>query len=812
MFKNYLKIAFRNLFKGKLFSLINLTGLSIGTAVVILIMLFVKNEWTYDQFHSKSDQIYRAWVKEHVPGELIWNSTSPLILGPELKNNFPEVQEVARYMNVPTLTKKGTFTEQEIVYYVDPAILNIFDFPLIKGKKDQVFENLHQVVITETMGQKYFGDTAPMGQTLAMQVGGEWTDFTVSGIITAPPTNSSLQFDFLIPMENSFTFFSEGAQRCWTCVFGETYVQVDPKTNMDNLAAKIAPFIDDKVKEQYEAGKYIVGLQPLTDIHLNSEVPIGIASVSDARYPYILASVAFLILLLACINFTTLSIGRSVTRTKEVGVRKVTGATKWQLRTQFWSEAIITALIALVIGVVLAQVCLPLFNQLAGQELTLNFNWQNLFVFSGIALSIGLISGIYPAMVLSGFAPIQAIKGSFSGIGTDKHLILRGLVGFQFVLSVFLIICTIGMLKQMSFLQNKNLGFKEDQLVVVPFNGSGQRLSTTWEDANRVQERLKTELAGKGVKNILISSHTFGTQGWAQLGYRDQEIDKFRQFRAQQIDYEYLEVMEMELLAGRQFDKAISTDKKAAIVNESFASAWQLDNPIGATLPGPFRDYQIIGLAKDFNYESLHTSVSPLVMVTDFIPLLQASPDMNFGDAPIPKFSFKIEGQNIVGTLGNIERAFKEAAPEDAFSYTFMDENIDRQYRSEQELSQILSISTGLAILIACLGLFGIATLTIAQRTKEIGVRKILGASTANIVLMLNKNFSVLVIVATLIATPIAWYLMQQWLSDFAYQTDLNIWLFLGAGIATLIISWLSVSYQTLRAAIANPVESIKSE
>lgn len=812
MFKNYLKIAFRNLFKGKLFSLINLTGLSIGTAAVILIMLFVKNEWTYDQFHSKSDQIYRAWVKEHVPGELIWNSSSPLILGPELKNNFPEIQEVARYMNVPTLTKKGTFTEQEVVYYVDPAILNIFDFPLIKGKKDQVFENLHQVVITEAMGQKYFGDAAPMGQTLAMQVGGEWTDFTVSGIITAPPTNSSLQFDFLIPMENSFTFFSEGAQRCWTCVFGETYVQVDPKTNMDNLAAKIAPFIDDKVKEQYEAGKYIVGLQPLTDIHLNSEVPVGIAPVSDARYPYILASVAFLILLLACINFTTLSIGRSVTRAKEVGVRKVTGATKWQLRTQFWSEAIMTALIALVIGIVLAQVSLPLFNQLAGQQLILGFSWQNLLTFTTIAFTIGLLSGIYPALVLSGFAPIQAIKGSFSSIGTDKHLILRGLVGFQFVLSVFLIICTIGMLKQMSFLQNKNLGFTEDQLVVVPFNGSGQRISATWEEANRVQERLKTALAGKGVKNIIASSHTFGTQGWAQLGYRDQEINKFRQFRAQQIDYEYLDVMEMELLDGRKFDKAISTDKKAAIVNEAFANAWQLEHPIGATLPGPFREYQIIGLAKDFNYESLHTSVSPLVMVTDYLPLLQASPDMNFGDAPNPKFSFKIDGKNMAGTLGNIERAFKEVAPEEAFSYTFIDESIDRQYRSEQQLSQILSISTGLAILIACLGLFGIATLTIAQRTKEIGVRKILGASTANIVLMLNKNFSVLVIVATLIATPIAWFLMQQWLSDFAYQTDLTIWLFIGAGLATLIVAWLSVSYQTLRAAIANPVESIKSE
>ncbi len=812
MLKNYLKIAFRNLIKGKLFSLINLTGLSIGTAVVILIMLFVKNEWTYDQYHTKSDRIYRTWVKEYVPGELIWNSVTPLILGPELKDNFPEIQEFARYMTVSSLTKKGTFTEQETVHYVDPAILKIFDLPLIKGKKDQVFANLHQAVITEAIAEKYFGDNAPMGQTLSMQVGGEWTEFEVSGIIESSPTNSSLQHEILIPFDNSLTFFGEGAQRCWTCVFGETYILVDAKTKVADLSAKIAPFIDDKVKEDYQAGGYVVGLQALTDIHLNSEVPVGIAQVSDARYPYILASVAFLILLLACINFTTLSVGRSVTRAKEVGVRKVTGATKWQLRTQFWSEAILTAMVALVIGVMLAQVFLPAFNQLADQQLVLEITGQNIAIFTSLAILIGLLSGVYPALVLSGFAPIQAIKGSFSSIGTDKHLVLRGLVGFQFVLSVFLIICTLGMLNQMNFLQNKNLGFAKDQLVVVPYNGSGKGLVTTWEEGNVVHERLKNELAGKGVKNILASSHTFGTQGWAQLGYRDKELDKFRQFKVQQIDYAYLEEMQMELVEGRKFTKEISTDKKAVIINEAFAKTWQLDHPIGQTLPAPFNDHQIIGVAKDFNFESLHTPVTPLVMATDFIPLLQTAPDRGFGDSPIPKFSFKIDGDNVTATLGNIERAFKAVAPEQAFSFTFMDENIDRQYRSEGRLSQILGVATSLAILIACLGLFGIATLTIAQRRKEIGVRKILGANTADIVLMLNKNFTVLVLVATLIATPFAWYLMQQWLSDFAYQTDLTIGLFIGAGIATLLVAWVSVSYQTLRAAVANPVESIKSE
>ncbi len=812
MLKNYLKIALRNLVKEKVFSLINLAGLSVGTTVVILIMLFVKNEWTYDQFHANSDRIYRAWVKEHFKGELIFNSVTPLILGTELKNNFPEIQATARYLNVNSMLKKGTFTEQEVVHYIDPEFLKIFDFSLIKGKKDQVLANIHQAIITEAIGQKYFGDTAPIGQTLSIQVGGEWTDFIVSGIIEEAPNNSSLQYQILIPFENSYTFFSERARHCWTCVYGETYVLIDPKTEVKDLSAKIAPFIDDKVKEDYEAGEYIVGLQSLTDIHLNNDIPQGIAPVSDARYPYILASIALLVLLLACINFTTLSVGRSVTRAKEVGVRKVTGATKWQLRMQFWSEAIITAGIALVIGVILAQVLLPLFNTLADQQLVLDINLQNGLFFLGLASLIGLLSGIYPALVLSSFAPIQAIRGAFSKIGSDKHLVLRVLVGFQFALSIFLIICAFGMQKQMDYLQNKNLGFAKDQMVVVPFSGSGQRLSTTWQEAALVQERLKSELTGKGVKNILTSSHTFGTQGWGQLGYTDKETDKFRQFNAQQIDYEYLDVMQIKLVEGRKFSKNISTDKKAVIINEAFAKAWQLDQPIGATLPDPFMNYQIIGVAKDFNFESLHSPIGPLVMVTDFIPLLQAAPDGGFIDSPIPKFSFKIEGENLTATLGNIQRAFKEVAPEQAFSYTFLDDNIDQQYRAESKLSQILSLATVLAILIACLGLFGIATLTIARRAKEIGMRKVLGASTADILLLLNKNFTALVLVATVIAAPIAWYFMKEWLADFAYQTRLSWWLFVAAGGATLLIAWLSVSYQSIKAAIANPIKSLRSE
>lgn len=812
MIKNYITVAIRNLIKNKLFSFINLLGLSIGTAVVILIMLYVKEEWTYDQFHTKSDHIYRAWVKEHFKGELIFNSVTPLILGDELKNSFPEIRETARFMNANALLKKGAFIEDEKVNYVDPALLKIFDFPLLKGKKENVFTTLREAVLTEEIAEKYFGDSAPIGQNLSMQVNGEWVDFLVSGIIEKAPGNSSLQFQILVPFENAFDFIGENGRNCWTCVYGETYVLLDTNANLENLKTKIAPFIDEKVKSSYQPGEYIVGLQPLTDIHLNNAIPTGIAVVSDARYPYILASVAFLILLLACINFTILSVGRSVNRSKEVGIRKVTGATKWQLRFQFWSEAIMMALFGLSLGLVLTKLLLPYFNTIADKQLSLDFNIWNFSFLIGLALITGLLSGIYPAMVLSGFNPIQAIKGVFSKIGNNKHRVLRTLVGFQFVLSIFLIICTFGMQKQLRFLQNKNLGFSKEQTLIVPYGGTGKGFSDTWQEALQIQERLKKELAGKGVQNILTSSHTFGTQGWAKLGYTDERLDKFRQFIAQQIDYEYLDIMEIEMKAGRKFSKGNTTDNKAAIVNEAFAKAWEINDLEGATMPEPFNDYKIIGISKDFNFASLHSSVEPLVMVTDVLPLMRTAPDHNFTDSPLPKFSFKIKSDNLVATIGNIQRAWKGVVPEETFNYTFMDDSIDQQYRSESRLSEILSIATGLAIIIACLGLFGIATLTISQRRKEIGVRKVLGASSADIVYMLNKRFTILIFIASLIATPFAWYFMNQWLSDFAYQTELGISVFLIAGLLTLLIAWLSVSFQSIKAALMNPVESLRNE
>ena len=812
MIRNYLKIALRNLFKERMFSIINLTGLSVGTAVVVLIALFVGNEWSFDRFHTKSDRIYRTWVKEHFKGEVIFNSVTPLLLGSELVDNIPEIKESARYLNSTTLMKQGSFMEEETIHYVDPSFLRIFDFPLIKGKKEDVLSNPSQVLITEAIGDKYFGDESPVGQTLSIQVGGDWSDFTVSGIIAEAPGNSSIQFEILVPFEKTNVLFGEGAQRCWTCVFGETYVLVEEGSSIDHISEKIGPFIDEKVKEDYASGEYIVGMQPLTDIHLNNDIPLGIVPVSNATYPYIFSCIALLILLLACINFTTLSVGRSVSRAKEVGVRKVTGATKWQLRTQFWSEALLTSMLAMGIGLALASIALPFFNTLADLNLELQLGFKSAFYLLGLAAIIGFLSGIYPALVLSGFAPIQAIQGVLNKVGKDKHMVLRGLVAFQFVLSVILIICALGIKSQMNFLQDKNLGFSKEHTLIVPYTSVSQNFMESWEEAITLKERFRSELQGNGINHILTSSHTFGTLGWVQLGYADKVTDKFRQFDLQQIDYQYLDAMEMELVDGRNFEKDIITDERGVIINETFARQWQLDNPVGTNLPEPFMDHKIIGVAKDFNYSSLHTPIGPLVMSVDFVPMLRTAPDRNFNDRPTPKFSFKIDSDRVTATIGVIERAWKKHAPEHAFNYTFMDDNIDRLYRSETKLSQLLAIATLLAIMIACLGLFGISTLIISQRTKEIGVRKVLGASTPQIVFMLNRNFTLLAVIATAVASPIAWYFMRRWLMDFEYSAGLPWWIFLLAAISAVALAFLSVSFQSLRAASTNPIDSLRLE
>jgi len=812
MWYNYFKIALRNITKGRLHSAINIIGLSVGAAVCMLIMLFITDEWSYDEFHSKSDRIYRAWVKEHYKGDIFFNTVTPYILAPELKENFAEIETVTHYATINSLTRKANFSENELIHLADPEFFDVFDFKLVQGKKDQVLNGLNQVVITPEIGKKYFGDAAPLGEILAIQVAGEWTDFTISGIIERPPSNSSLQYDILIPYENVKLLAPDNARKSWTIVAVETFALLKKGINVKDVESKIAPFIDEKVSRQYKPGEYVVGLQPLTDIHLNTEFPLGIIQVSDARYPRILFGIALLIMLLACINFTTISIGKSVSRAREVGIRKVSGSTRGQLMLQFWSEAILISIIAILIGVALAALALPYFNSLADKSLVLSFSLQNILLFGGLAVATGLVAGVYPALVLSSFGPIKSLRDTVSSSGSGKHSILRFLVGAQYVLSVGLIICTLVMQNQMRFLQNKNMGYNQEHIVTLNYDVSGQRLSEMWADASQVLERMRQQLQGnRDIKEIAMSSHLIGTPGWSRVGFTEQSSDRFRKFNQTQISPNYLDMMDISLVDGRNFHQDVGTDSKSAIINKAMADEWQMEDPIGHPLPGPFKEYTIIGVTEDYHFASLHTPVAPLVMTKDFIPLLQAAPDHTAYDGLNPKISIKLSS-NLSASLTALEEVWKDVAGEQTFAYTFLDDNIARQYEAESRLSTILKISTLLAIFIACLGLFGIGILIISERTKEIGVRKILGASTGNIVLMLNKHFTMIVLIATALAVPIAWYVMDGWLEDFAYRISISPLIFLIAGVLALVLAWISVGYQSIRAASSNPVDSLRAE
>ncbi|MEZ4988829.1 MAG: ABC transporter permease [Saprospiraceae bacterium] len=817
MLKNYFKIAIRNLLKERMYAGINIFGLSVGVAVVIMLSLYVRDEWSFDLFHEKIDRIHRVWVKEHVENELYFNTVTPFILGDELAANFPEVEAMTRYLTVNDLVQKGDFSGQETVHLVSPNFFQVFDFPWQQGNAQRFGSDLHEVVLTPTSAEKYFGTTDVLGQSLSIRMGGEWQEFEVGGIIDAAPKNSSIQYDLIIPFDNAKALVSERGRQSWTNVFPETYVLLGEGVDADDFTERLAPYIDQQVARIYEPGEYQVGFQPMRDIHLNNEYPGGYAPVSDSRYPYILSGIAGLILILAGINFVTLALGRSVNRAQEVGVRKVTGARRWQLMTQFWSEAILVSLISTGVGILLAEVCLPLFSELADKDLTIPYSLSFFLTLLGLALGIGLLAGIYPALVISGYQPLRAIRGSIGKLGQDKHLVLRGLVGFQFTLSVVLIICTFIMQSQMKFIQNKNLGFDQEQVLVLPYSeapSNNKGLSSVYADGQRAGELLRNELSGDPlIQGVSVSSHTFGTPGWTQIGYSDANTQQIKFFRLLNVDERFLDVLDIKIAVGRSFDRDITTDLESGVlINKTMAGYLGMTNPVGQMLPKPFDQFRIIGVTDDFNFSTLHSPVEPLLISMNFIDIMRAAPDLSYADSPTAKINIKISGSEINQAVNTIEKAWQKVAPDQPFDFHFMDEAVDLQYTSERRLSRIITSGSLLAIFIACLGLFGIATLTVGQRRKEIGIRKVMGASVLSIFMLLNKRLTIMVGIATLIAVPVAYWLMQQWLNDFAFRVGVSpVWFVLSALIA-VGVAWLAVSYQSIRAARVNPIESLRSE
>lgn len=805
MLRNYLKIAFRNFTRHKIYSAINLGGLTIAVMGCLLIGLFVRHEWSFDRFHSKADRLHRAWTQEDYKGEQFTNVSTPYVLGPTLKETFPEVEAMTRVRTGEFKVRKGSEVFNERIHMVDTDFFAMFDFPLINTQSASPLQELYSVVLTEDLARKYFGAENPVGKTLNMQLDSVMQAFTVKAVAKNVPTNSSIRFGMAIPMAHIKGLISDRGLKSWFMVDPETYVLLRETASADKLAVKYPSMLRTALGDKYKGNNYIVNLQPIADIHLDKTLTAGIEPVSDPAYSYILSGIALFLLVIAGINFMTLSLGRSVSRAQEVGVRKAMGALRGQLMNQFWSEALLMTVLAVVLGLALAIVLTPLFGQLANQELHFLFDGTTALILLALIVVVGLVAGSYPALVLSGFRPVEVLKGKLSLKG-DVSFFRRALVVVQFSLSVILIGGTFVLNQQLNYLQNKSLGYQKEQTAIIPVGLGGP-------EGRALTERFRNAVAGqKDVLGVASSAFPFAGGGWGDMGFSDDQ-KVYRECKFNTVDPYFLPTYGIKLVAGRNFDPKNSADDFGSIiVNQAFVKKFGWTNPINERLPGKFPAHRVIGVTEDFHYASLHDKVEPLILMIRSDSIFKGIENLMYQSSPSPDLSVRLSAGNTVEKVAMLETTWKRIAPNEPFRFTFLDADLQRQYEAEQRLGRIVTIASVLSILIACLGLFGLATLAVVRRTKEIGVRKVLGASTWSVIGLLSKDFLKLVAVAIVVASPIAWYATDKWLNGFQYRIGMPWWAFILAGVLALLVAFLTVSFQSMKAALMNPVTSLKTE
>lgn len=809
MFKNHLRIAFRTLWKSKGFSAINIIGLAIGLATCLLIMLFVLDELSYDRYNKKAGRIYRVDGEIKFGGNHFVLATAPDPMGPTLKKDFPQVEQFVRFRNSGgLLIKKGNENVQEgQVIYADSTLFDVFTLPMPDGNPQTALREPNSIVITETIARKYFNTTQAAGRSLLIN---NRQNYTVTGVIKDMPAQSHFRYNFFVSMST----LEESRRNNWISNNFNTYVVLkegaDPKkleAQFDALVEKyigpqIVQFMSIDLNEFKKSGNYQRHiLTPLTSIHLHSNKEAELSSNSSIQYVYIFSAIAFFILLIACVNFMNLSTARSANRSREVGVRKVLGSLKAGLVKQFLTESILISCIALGLALLLAWTMLPYFNRLAAKDIKLNViasPWL-LPILILMVLITGLLAGSYPAFYLSSFKPIQVIKGRLAA-GFRTSWLRSGLVVFQFAISIMLIIATIIIYKQLRYIQSHKTGFNRHQVLVIHHsNPLGNKARTFSEEAMKLP----------GVENVTITGYLPTDQRRNDNPiFADPALDQKRAVSMQtwDVDDRYIPTLGMELVAGRNFSKQFPTDSAGIIINESAAKMYGFTDPIGKNLyyirninnPKNVSRLHILGIVKDFNFNSLREQVGPLALM---LSEHQGNVAMRINT-----------NNNIPHLITQIEKKYKALAPGAPFNYTFMDEDFTNQYRTEQRMGVIAVSFSSLAILIACLGLFGLAAYAAEQRTKEIGIRKVLGASVSHITAMLSKDFLRLVIIAAVIAFPVAWWFMHSWLQDFAYRTNISWWVFIIAGIAAALIAVITVSFQTIKAAVMNPVKSLRTE
>ena len=814
MLRNYIKIALRNLRKDKLHTVINTVGLSLGIACCILILLFVQNELSFDRFHSKSDRLYRAWVlEEYENGNQFFNTVTPYPLAPALATEVPEIENIVQISILNWQADLGDKKFKERVHMVGPAFFEIFDFKVIAGSASMALSDVKNIVLTEDAAIKYFGNIQVVGNTMEFEVDDGRRTYEVAAVVENAPSNSSIKFDMLISDLNKDLLFGAMELDNWFNVSAETYVLLKEDVNITGIEAKLANISEKYVGMPPGDGKYNIGLQPMTDIHLNPEYPIGIAPLSDPKYSYILGGIALLILFIACINFIMLSISKSVGRALEVGVRKSIGASKLQIAQQFLSEAILTVFLGLLFGLILARLFLSKFNELSNKVLEMGLTPFLLLVCFGLVIVIGIIAGSYPAFVVSNFKSASILKGGITG-QVQNSTLRRILIGVQFTLSIGLIASTLIMRDQLNYLKNRNLGFDKEQLVSVPLHVPDGRITATIQKGMEKAQLYTSKLKRfPQIKSVAVSSHTFSNAGWTELGYSDLE-GMYHEFNLNVVSPEYISTMAMQIVKGRDFQEGNVADQQmAVIVNEAFAKAFAIENLNDAKIEGsPFGEHQIIGVVKDFNYASLHGKIQPLAMTLNPMIFFTNNINMNFYSDPTPKLFVKLEGDKISEGLEVLQKTWSEISPDETFEFQFIDEQISAMYKQEQNLGTIVGIAALFTILVGSLGLFALVSLNIQNRMKELSIRSILGASEGIRLYLISKEYIFMLLGALLISTPIAWYVMGDWLAGFAYRIPLSATFFLWAGLIALITSALSIGYHANKAVKTPPVEYLRNE
>jgi putative ABC transport system permease protein len=808
MLRNYLKIALRNLLRNKVYSFINIGGLAVGMATCLLITLYVFDEISYDRFNEKADRIYRLDMDIKFGGLEKSYAVSPAPAGPAILRDYPFIENFVRIRENGVVITKGRETINEHnVAFADSTLFEVFTLPMIYGNPKNALNQPNSVVITESIAKKYFNTSQVLGKFLTID---KTHLYKITGVIKDIPENSHIKRNIYMSMLN----YEDSKQNVWVSNNYNTYLLLKQNVNPSQLKSKFREILKKYVQpeifqvlgiksiEDFEkSGSYMrFDLMPLTKIHLHSDKVAEIGTNSNIQYVYIFSAIALFILLIACVNFMNLSTARSVNRAKEVGVRKVLGTIRSHLMGQFLSESILLSLIAFFLGFGIAYSLIPYFNDLAAKQMNLSFEKKPFLLPALLFFSIliGLLAGVYPALILSSFKPISVLKGKLTASNKGSYL-RSGLVVFQFFSSAFLIICTIVIYRQLSFIQQKNLGFNREQVLVInDTNLLGSGLESFRNELLQLKEIKSATVSGFLPTPSYRNNNSFWPEG-------ELNAEKGISMQFWEVGFDYTKTLGMQLLQGRDFDKNMSTDSSALIINESAAKIFGYKNPIGKKL-FMYADVQtkrmvaftIIGVVKNFNYESLRENVGAMSMC--------------LSSKPYGMISIRLQTDNIKEAIAKIENKWKSRVGASPLNYQFLDEAFDSMYRSEQRIGKIFISFAILAIFIACLGLFGLATFTAEQRTKEIGIRKVLGASVPQIVQLLSKDFVRLVIIGIVIASPIAYYFMDKWLQDFAYRVEISWWIFALAGIVAISIALLTVSYQAIRAALMNPVKSLRTE